>query len=305
MASTDTLKGRIAVVTGANSGLGLETAREFARMGAHVVMACRSAEKAEAARRDILSTGASGTAEIVPLDLGDLASVRRCAADLRKRYPKLDLLVNNAGVMGVPLLRTVDGFEMQFGTNHLGHFVLTAELLEPLLAADAARVVAVSSIAHVAGVIRWSDPNWTKTYYRWPAYCQSKLANLLFARELDRRFRLAGAKARAMACHPGVSATNLQFVAARIEGSALAEKGWELSNRLLGQSAADGAKPTIFAATSPLAEGGAYYGPDGFAELHGEAAPAWVAPSARKPETARRLWSLSEDLTGARFALPG
>lgn len=293
---------RFSVVTGANSGLGLETARALVREGDHVVLACRSLEKARAAKEDILR-GASGTAEIVELDLADLSSVRRAAAEIRAKTKAIDLLINNAGVMAIPRTLTKDGFETQFGANHLGHFVLTAELIAPLLAAEAARAVAVSSIAHVGGSIRFDDPNFERWYFRWSAYCQSKLANLLFATELDRRFRRAGARAIANACHPGMSATNLQFVAARMERSPLAERFWKLSNDLLAQSAADGAKPTLYAATSPDAVGGGYYGPDGLFETRGEAGKAWVSWQARSQADAERLWTLSEQMTGTTFAV--
>jgi NAD(P)-dependent dehydrogenase (short-subunit alcohol dehydrogenase family) len=296
------LTGKIALVTGANSGLGLETSRALAARGARVLMACRSAEKAREALEDVKKT-ARAEVEFVPLDLGDLASVRACAAVVKGRTPKLDLLINNAGVMGVPRTLTKDGFEMQLGTNHLGHYALTALLLDRCLEATAARIVCVSSIAHVAGRIDFADPNGERFYFRWTAYCQSKLANLLFAIELERRLRRAGARAIANACHPGIAATNLQFVAARMEGSPGAERFWALNNRLVSQSAADGAKPTLHAATSPDAVGGGYYGPNGFLETRGAPAPAFVAPQAKNEDVARDLFDLSASMTGIAFPL--
>jgi NAD(P)-dependent dehydrogenase (short-subunit alcohol dehydrogenase family) len=301
MGMNDDLAGRVAVVTGANSGIGLETARDFALRGARVVMACRSAERASAARDELLRDRPDADITLLALDLADLTSVRLAAEELRARHARIDILVNNAGVMAIPLTRTSDGFEMQFGANHLGHFALTGLVLDRLLAAEAGRVVSVSSVAHVAGFIQWRDPHAERGYFRWSAYCQSKLANLLFALELDRRLRRTGARALANACHPGMSATNLQFVAARMERSEVAERFWRLGNELVAQSAADGAKPTIFAATSREAQGGAYYGPDRWLETRGEAGPAFIAPQARDAARGARLWSLSEELTGVRF----
>lgn len=301
MGQATDMKGRVAVITGANSGLGLETARDFVRRGAHVVMACRSPERARDARDELMRDGPPGTVELLALDLADLASVRAAGAELLARHRKVDILVNNAGVMAIPLTRTVDGFEMQFGANHLGHFVFTGVVLPSILAADRGRIVAVSSIAHLPGIIRWKDPNWEHGYFRWAAYVQSKEANLLFVNELDRRLRVAGHRAIANACHPGMSSTNLQYVAARMEGSPLVERMWKLGNDLFAQSAADGAKPTIFAATSPLAVGGGYYGPDGLFETRGNAKSAFAAPHAKNPARAKRLWEISERLTRFRF----
>ena len=296
------LEGKVAVVTGANSGLGLETARALATDGATVIMACRSVEKAKAAKEAIEREPLSGSLEVVELDLASLESVRRGADQILQRHPILDLLINNAGVMAIPLRRTVEGFEMQFGTNHLGHFALTGHLLDALTAAkDGARVVSVSSFAHWGGGIRLDDINWERRYFRWPAYSQSKLANILFARELHRRVEEAGLSILSSACHPGASATNLQFVASELDGSKVMRKLWGFVNRFT-QSAADGARPQLFAATSPDALPNGYYGPDGFGEISGDAAPARLSKRAKDAELARNLWELSEELTSVRYS---
>lgn len=282
------LAGRTAVVTGANSGLGFTAADALARAGAHVVLAVRDPERGRAAAARV-----NGSTEVRRLDLADLSSVREFAAGWDR---PLDLLINNAGVMMLPELRTKDGFEMQFGTNHLGHFALT-NLLLPYVTD---RVVTVSSGLHRGGdgVIRFENVNLEGAYTPTRAYAQSKLANLLFVLELQRRLTEAGSRVRALAAHPGYAATNLQSHTA----NPLARLGMRLGNRLFAQDDRAGTLPTLYAATQDL-PGASYVGPDGLGEMRG--APALVARSAAAsdPAAARRLWTLSEELTGVRWPL--
>ena len=252
------LSGKTIIVTGGNSGIGYEAALQFARKGAEVILACRNMQKAGAADAQITAMYPSAKVEPMALDLSNLSSIREFASAYRARHRTLDILVNNAGVMALPYSRTADGFEMQFGTNHLGHFALTGLLLEPLLAADHARVVNVSSGAHRMGAIRFDDLNWEHGYTKWRAYGQSKLANLLFTLELQRRIEASGAKLVAVACHPGYAATNLQAAGPRMEGSAFLESLFSVSNRIFAQSAAMGALPTLYAAAAPEVRGGEY-----------------------------------------------
>jgi NAD(P)-dependent dehydrogenase (short-subunit alcohol dehydrogenase family) len=299
------LAGRTFVVTGANSGLGLETTRAFARRGARVVMACRDAGKAKAAEAGIRAGVPDARLESMELDLASLASVRRFASELAARHAAIHALVNNAGVMALPRRTTADGFEMQLGTNHLGHFALTGLVLERLLATPGARVVNVSSTMHKIGRMRFDDLHGERSYGKWSAYGQSKLANLLFTYELQRRLEKRGAKLIAVAAHPGYAATNLQFVGPRMQGSTFLERFSALQNRLLSQTADMGALPTIYAAIHPEVSGGDYLGPAGFLELWGQ--PKKVQPSARARNVsdAERLWSVSEERTGVRFPLAG
>lgn len=284
--------GRVVVVTGANSGLGLETARVLALRGATVIMACRSEQKAQNAAAGIRALHPKG--EVVPmtLDLGDLESVKAFADAFRARYDRLDILVNNAGIMIPPLGRTAQGFETQFGVNHLGHFALSAALLPLLERTGGARVVTVSSFAHRFGELNLADANWhARPYAPMPAYGQSKLANLLFTYELQRRLNAAGKDVMAVAAHPGWAATGLQ-------GDS---RGSTLANRLFAQPQATGALPTLYAATAPDVTGGAYYGPSGLLQLGGN--PERVDSNARSHDTqdAANLWALSERLTGVTF----
>ncbi|MBH23232.1 MAG: short-chain dehydrogenase [Myxococcales bacterium] len=294
-------RGRVVVITGANSGIGLEAARALAREGAHVVLACRNQAKGRDALQRLQRELPDAQLELGSLDLADLASIRAFAAHVRETHERLDLLINNAGVMALPYRKTADGFEMQLGTNHLGHFALTGLLLAPLLNAEAARVVTVSSQAHRVGAIRFSDLHGEQGYDKWRAYGQSKLANLLFAYELQRRLKRAGASAISVACHPGYSGTNLQMVGPQMSGSSLTERIMNLGNSLLAQSAAMGALPTLYAATAPHVRGGDYIGPSGPMEMRGH--PVHVASTARSHDraTAQRLWALSEEMTQVRF----
>jgi NAD(P)-dependent dehydrogenase (short-subunit alcohol dehydrogenase family) len=296
------LSGRTFVVTGGNSGLGYETARALARKRARVVIACRDAGKAQSAIAALRAETAGADVSFLELDLASLASVRKFADAFRERHRSLHVLVNNAGVMALPQRRTADGFEMQFGTNHLGHFALTGLLLELLLAEPGARIVTLSSTAHRPGRMRFDDLQRERGYSPWPAYAQSKLANLLFTLELQRRLDAAGASAIAVACHPGYAATNLQTAGPRMSGSALMERAMTLLNRLFAQSAEMGALPSLYAACAPGVKGGDYVGPGGLAEIRGH--PVLVSRSrrARDTEAAARLWEISERLTGVRYA---
>jgi NAD(P)-dependent dehydrogenase (short-subunit alcohol dehydrogenase family) len=287
-----------ALVTGGNSGLGFETAQALAAAGARVLLACRNAEKAEAAIARIRAAHPAGRVEPVALDLASLASVRTAAQRVRTTCPRLDLLINNAGVMAVPYTRTADGFELQLGVNHLGHFALTGLLLESLLRADGARVVSVSSLVHYAGRLQLDDLQSERRYDKWAAYAQSKLANLLFAFELGRKLGRVGARAISVACHPGYASTQLQLVGPELERSVLKASLFRASNALFAQSAVAGAQSTLAAATASNAKNGDCYGPR---LLYG--APARVAthPRARDEALASALWARSSELTGVRF----
>ena len=296
------LSGKTIVVTGGNSGIGYEAAKQFARKGADVVVACRDMQKAQAAIASITADQRTASVEAMPLDLASLESVRSFGAAFLVRHKALNVLCNNAGVMALPYRKTADGFEMQFGTNHLGHFALTGLLLERLLATPAARVVNVSSGAHRMGSIHFDDLQWERGYRKWAAYGQSKLANLLFTYELQRKLNAAAANAISVACHPGYAATNLQAAGPRMEGSTWMESLSEFANRVAAQSAAMGALPTVYAATAPDVCGGDYIGPDGIAELWGN--PKKVQSNSRSHDTAvaAKLWEISEKLTGVRYA---
>ena len=287
--------GRRAIVTGANSGLGLGIARELARKGGAVVLACRNLEKGEAALAAIRAAAPGADVELAALDLGSLASVRTFAAAQEAR---LDLLVNNAGLMAPPRGTTADGFELQLGTNHLGHFALTGLLLDRLRAAAAPRVVTMSSGMHRFGRIDFDDLHGERRYRRWRAYSQSKLANLLFMRELDRRARAAGSPLVSVAAHPGYAATHLQTAAPPL----LDRVVLQALNRLVAQSAEKGALPALYAATAPDLPGASYAGPDGRNELRGDPRLVGMSERAQDPVTARRLWEVSETLTGVTYA---
>ena len=290
--------GRVAIVTGSNTGLGYDNARALAARGATVVMAVRDTAKGDAAADRIRELTPGAVVVVHKLDLGSLASVRTAGAELAAAYPRIDLLINNAGVMYPPKQTTVDGFELQFGTNHLGHFALTGLLLNNLLSVDGSRVVVVSSIAHnLRAKIDFADLQWeTRRYDRVASYGQSKLANLMFAYDLQRRLAAAKAETIAVAAHPGVAATEL---VRHVPGAGLPGVNW-LSGRLLNTSEL-GALATLRAATDPAVQGGQYYGPDGFKELRGY--PVLVTSSPQSHDTALqgRLWSVSEELTGVTY----
>ena len=293
--------GRVAVVTGANGGLGLQVARELARKGALVVMAARDQAKASAARDSILGQVPGAALELQPLDLASLASVGEAAAAVLAGHPRVDILVNNAGLMGIDERRTEDGFEMQLGVNHLGHFALTALLLPALLQSDGARVVSVTSTGrHFGRPLDPANPHLHGSYDPWRAYGQSKLANLQFALELDRRFRAAGTPARSIVVHPGFTSTDLQARSARETGGP-SQRFFHAAVRRVGMTPAQGALSLLRAATDPGAVGGALY------------TPRWVnwGPPVRRPifgrsrsrEAMAALWAVSERETGVSFDL--
>jgi NAD(P)-dependent dehydrogenase (short-subunit alcohol dehydrogenase family) len=292
--------GRVALVTGANGGLGLEVSRELARKGAHVVMASRDREKAERARRDILDEIPDASLELVPLDLASLVSVREAANTILAGHPTVDVLVNNAGLMGIPERRTVDGFEMQFGVNHLGHFALTAFLEPALLNGADTRVVSVTSTGrHTGRPVDPDNPSMEGRYDPWRAYGQSKLANVHFALELDRRFRAAGVAAKSIVTHPGFVNTDLQARSVRETGGGRSQRFFHNAVVRFGMTPARGALSLLRAAADPNTVGGALY------------APRWVnwGPPVRRPLFGRSrsraamttLWEVSERETGIAF----
>jgi len=293
--------GKWAIVTGANSGIGFSAARELARKGCAVVLACRNAQKARAAKERIEKEVSGAAVEIAALDLSNLQSVRGFAKQILEHGRPLDVLVNNAAVMAMPTRQmTVDGFEAQFGTNHLGHFALTGLLLPALLSAKAARVVTVSSIAHLEGKIHFDDLQLEKKYSPWAGYRQSKLANLMFGLELEQRFRRDGSPAISVAVHPGLSKTQIIKNGPGAKGGIRAAM-MEAVFALFAQSADRGVLPTLYGATASEARGGKYYGPDGMFEWRGYPAEAKVSDAARDEMAAARLWEISEGLTGVRF----
>jgi NAD(P)-dependent dehydrogenase (short-subunit alcohol dehydrogenase family) len=288
--------GRVALVTGANSGLGLVSARELARAGATVIVAARDG-KANAAVREIAAAVPEAKLEPRELDLADLGSVRAFAEAVGADHPKVDVLMNNAGVMMPPRSETADGFELQFGTNHLGHFALTGLLLDRLAAAAAARVVTVTSLEHRPGRLDFDDLQSERSYSPRGAYQQSKLANAVFGLELDRRLREAGLPVRSILAHPGYSATNLQLAGP----TGLMKAVLRVGNQLIAQSVEMGALPQLYAATADGVESGTFIGPDGLREARGHPTVVRTAGRARDPETGRRLWEVSEQLTGVKY----
>jgi NAD(P)-dependent dehydrogenase (short-subunit alcohol dehydrogenase family) len=292
------LTGKVVIVTGANSGIGREAARELARKGAEVVMACRDQKKAQAALQEIKEEILQARLVFIPLDLADLASIRRFAEEYRKRYKRLDILLNNAGIMLVPYGLTSDGFERQFGTNHLGHFALTGLLIDLILNTHGSRVVNISSNAHYGGEMDFSNLQFERGGYQsMKAYSRSKLANLLFTYELQRRFESRKANSMALAAHPGISATGLADHI--LNGRAV----WLIQNimKVMFQSAEMGALPGLRAATDPQARGGSYYGPGGKGERAGFPELVSSSRASHNEEDAVRLWEVSQELTGVRF----
>ena len=266
-----------------------------------MVLACRNLEKGEAARKEIEAHAPGAQLELEELDLASLDSVREFAERFKASHEGLDLLINNAGVMATPRRSTADGFELQFGTNHLGHFALTGLLIGEMEGREDARVVTLSSNAHKFGRIAFDNLGGDRRYFRWRAYGQSKLANLLFALELDRRLRAAGSTVKSLAAHPGYAATNLQFAGPPGLDAAV----MKVSNRVFAQNDEMGALPTLYAATQPGLEGGTFCGPDGFLEQRGHPKPVSPSGAARDEQVARRLWEVSEEMTGVRFEPAG
>jgi NAD(P)-dependent dehydrogenase (short-subunit alcohol dehydrogenase family) len=266
-------------------------------------MACRNPEKGERARQQIMQEKPAHKPEVWQLDLASLKSVKSFADKFGKSHKHLDILINNAGIMAVPYARTEDGFEMQFGVNHLGHFALTALLWEAISLSPHSRIVNVSSAAYRVGRIRFSDIHWEEKYSKWGAYGMSKLSNLLFTRELARRLDQAGLNVMATAAHPGYADTDLQTRGALMRGSRLGVSSFKLANRLVAQSAEKGALPTLYAATAEKVRQGAFYGPDGCMGLLGYPAPETPHPKRVNDEVAGKLWDLSIRLTGCEIPL--
>ena len=291
--------GRVALVTGGNSGIGLEAARDLAGKGAHVVLACRTRSKADAARTDIVAAHPKAIVSVLDLDLASLASIREASESFAGDFDRLDLLINNAGVMATPRGKTADGFETQFGTNHLGHFALTGLLMPRWSATEHSRVVNVASLAHRTGRINFDDLQSQKRYQSWPAYGQSKLANLLFTFELQRRLLAAESLTIAVAAHPGISNTGLLGSSGGLMGAI-----GSLTKPVMAivmQSAELGALPTVRAAVDADANGGDYYGPDGLMEQRGLPRKVSSTGAARDVKAATRLWTVSEELTGVSY----
>ncbi len=295
--------GRSVVVTGANSGLGFHTSLELARRGARVIMACRNLKKGEAARQKVLACSPEAEPELWELDLSSLSSVRSFALKYLDANGGPDLLINNAGLMAIPYLLTSDGFEMQFGVNHLGHFALTALLWPGMRDKEWARIVNVSSLAHRFGKVRFHDINWDQGYSKWGAYGMSKLSNLLFTTELARKLGASGSGITVAAAHPGYADTSLQAKGMMMAGSKRKAGLFTLVNKIIAQPGEMGALPSLYAATAPGVEQGAFYGPSGSLKLKGW--PAREMPDSKRvnPEAARKLWGVSEELTGIRFSV--
>ena len=285
------MQGKTVLITGANSGIGFEAARALAARNALVVMACRNLEKGENAVSQILAETPDAQLELRELDLASLESVRQFAEDFLVEHTRLDVLINNAGIMAVPYGVTADGLERQIGTNHFGHFLLTGLLYDLLEHTPDARVITVSSYAHYLGKINFDDLNSEKFYQKWLAYGQSKLANVLFGYELQRRSAQNSGNPLSVVVHPGYAATNLQHTT------------WFFSmlNPLIAQSQEMGALPTLYAATSPEVKGGEYIGPDGFLAQRGYPHLARSSPASHNEEAARRLWQVSEEITGVSY----
>lgn len=288
------LTAKVAIVTGANTGIGYEMARALARKSATVILACRNKDKGKAAVRQIRQEYPEAKAELLQVDLSELASVRRFADEFTSHYDRLDILINNAGIMATPFVKTADGFELQFATNHLGHFALTGLLLACIIRVPQARVVTVSSWGHHFGVIDFDNLNAEKNYDPGRAYAQSKLANLLFTYELQRRFEGTGVDALAAAAHPGWTATSLPIHRPMVR----------MLNPLIGQKPEMGALPALYAATAPDVQGGSYYGPRSWGGLRGYPAKARPSDRSHDAAVAASLWAVSEGLTGVRYHWP-
>lgn len=292
--------GKTFLITGANSGIGFEAAKVLAAKAGKVVMACRNLAKAEDARKAIIEAVGAADIDLIELNLADLQSVSACAEKLNQQYERIDVLINNAGIGWIQRQQTADGFEMQLGTNHLGHFALTAQLVGLLRKSPDARVVSIASLAHWAGKIHFDDLQLSRKYNGATAYCQSKLANLLFGLELQRQFANHAVPIRSLIVHPGMSTTSLANAALSERHAALVK----ISERVapfVSQDPAMGCLPTLYAATSEQVHGGDYIGPKHLFEIFGPPAKAKVARHAKDPQTAARLWSVSETLTGVNY----
>ena len=297
------LTGRVALVTGANSGIGYETAKALADHGAHVIMACRNEDKARQARDKMESELDRCSLELLHIDLADLVSVRRAAETLLSAHARLDLLINNAGVMGTPYRLTADGFELQMGTNHFGHFALTGLLLDRIVTTERSRIVTVSSHLHRTGRLRATDPAGVGSHNTWMSYGASKLANLLFSAELSRRLGAAGLPTLAVAAHPGWTRSNLAGSGAALGTSRVRRRLGRAAGTTLGQSTAAGALPILCAATSGAIRSGQYVGPAHLFGLFGPPRLARPSRRARDAVAAAALWRASEELTGVRYSV--
>jgi len=295
------LTGKTVIVTGANSGLGFEATKKFAEKNAEVVMACRTLKKAEKARREIKEELEDPNLELMEIDLADLESVEVFAESFRENHESLEILCNNAGLMAIPRRETVDGFEMQLGVNHLGHFALTGHLIDMLIESKG-RIVNQSSMAHEGSEIDFDDLMSEKSYSKWGAYGQSKLANLLFTYELDRKLDEADADVEAVACHPGVSDTNLFRKGPEMTDSKIKQKIQGIFSHVIGQSAEKGALPMIYAATEDL-EGGEYIGPSGFRNMRGLPEKQESSDASHNKRSQEKLWYKSEELTSVEYEL--
>lgn len=295
--------GKIALITGANSGLGYETALALAGKGAQVIMACRSLAKGNEARQHVRAQFPDASVEVMQLDLGSLTSVRQFAKTFTDRYNRLDMLINNAGIMAPPRQETADGFEAQFGINHLGHFALTGLLIETITQTPASRIVNVSSSAQYMGKINFDDLQHTRSYSRYLVYSQSKLANVLFTFELQRRLEQAGFDTISVVTHPGFSSTHLQINTANATGSKLERFTYGVMMPSVAQSQAQGALPQLYAATVPGVKGGEHFGPDGFLQMRGYPTRHRAARAAYNAADAKKLWEVSERLTGVEYTI--
>lgn len=291
-------KGRIALITGANAGLGLETTKWFAKKDMKVIMACRDLAKGETAKKAVLNEVPTAELELMQLDLASLDSIRSFAKEFLSKYDQLDLLVNNAGIMVPPLMRTKEGFEIQFGVNHLGHFLLTNLLLPIVTKTQNSRIVVLSSGAHRSGKIHFKDLNWEKDYSKFAAYSQSKLANLMFALDLNQKLEASNHSTIAVAAHPGVARTSLGRHFNKIVYFLMLPLFY-----LITHSAKKGALPTVMAALDPNVKGGEYFGPQGRREMKGPPGKAVIESHALDVEVRNKLWTVSEELTGQKFDL--
>ena len=295
------MAGKTVVVTGANSGIGFEVTEKFAEKNAHVVMACRSLERGEEAKEEIEKEVEDADLEVRKLDLASLESVKSFAEEFKTNNEELDILCNNAGVMAIPRQETEDGFEKQFGVNHLGHFALTAHLIPALKEAEEPRIVTQSSGLHENGEIKFDDLMMREEYDKWEAYAQSKLANVLFGYELQRKIEENDMDLKSVVCHPGYAATNLQYRGPQEEGSKLRLIGMKFANTLFAQSAAKGALPMLYAGTSEEVEGGEYIGPGGLGKMRGYPEKQESSEESQSEDVAEALWTRSEALTEVEF----
>lgn len=294
-------QGKTVIVTGGNSGIGYEAALALARKNAHVILTARDLTKGDRAADEIRKKYPQSKVMVAVLDLADLKSVHAFAETFLAQYKNLDILINNAGVMAIPYRKTADGFEMQFGTNHLGHFALTGLLLPALKATPSARVVTVSSFVHTSGDIHFDDLLWERSYDRWAAYAQSKLANLLFAYELQRRFAVSKINAISVGCHPGYAATNLQAVGPQMDGSVISYLFTQAGNFFFAQSQRMGVLPTLFAAIASEVNGCDYIGPGSLGGTRGYPVKVKSTTRSYDESLAKRLWKTSEELTGVKY----